>query len=102
MSSRWCVSLKRTGPNVADQVQHSHTQKFACRHPASSDINNSSNDQGYSGEYRGRVRRLLRLLTVVLLGHLTIDKLSDDVLLRIFDSYRREYEDEIGHGGGMC
>ena len=31
-------------------------------------------------------------MTDVLLGHLTIDKLSDDVLLRIFDSYRRGYE----------
>ena len=31
-------------------------------------------------------------MTDVLLGHLTIDKLSDDVLLRIFDSYRRDYE----------
>ena len=39
------------------------------------------------------MQRLLRPLTVVPLGHLTIDKLSDDVLLRIFDSYRREVED---------
>ena len=29
-------------------------------------------------------------------SHLTIDTLSDDVLLRTFDSYRREYEDENG------
>lgn len=38
--------------------------------------------------------RLLGPLTIVLLGHLTIYKLSRDVLLRIFDPYRWEYEDE--------
>ena len=48
------------------------------------------------------MRCLLRQLTVVNLGHLTIDKLSDDVLLRIFDSYRRGYDDENVYGGGMC
>ena len=31
---------------------------------------------------------------MVLLGHVTIDKLSDDVLLRIFDSYRCECENK--------
>ena len=85
-------SRKHIGPKVTDQVSHSHAQKFACRHPDPTDINIPSNDQGYSGEYRGRVRCLLRPLTVVLLGRLTIDKLSNDVLLGIFDSYRREYE----------
>ena len=38
------------------------------------------------------MRRLSRPLIVVLLGHVTIDKLSDDVLLHIFDSYRCECE----------
>jgi len=89
-------SRKHTGPNVTDQVSHSHAQKFPCGHPDSTDINTSSDDQGCSGEYRGRVLRLLPPLTVVPLGHLTIDKLSDDVLLRIFDSHRREDEDENG------
>ena len=91
-------SRKHTGPKVTDQSikSHSHAQKFACRHPDPTDISTPSNDQGYSGEYRGRVRRLRRPLPVVLLGHLTIDKLSDDVLLRIFDSHRREDEDKNG------
>ena len=89
-------SRKHTGPNVTDQVSHSHAQKFACRHPDSTDINTSPDDQRSSGEYRSRVRRLLRPLTVMPLAHLTIDELSDDVLLCIFDSHRREDEEENG------
>ena len=80
MGSHWCVLRNTLVPKGLTKSQTAMPRSLPAA--ISSDINTSSNDQGYSGEYRGRVRRLLRLLTVVLLGHLTIDKLSDDILLR--------------------